>query len=468
MICKRARVARDPTGRAGVMRRALLFALTLLGGLALALGAMVLERWVLANGWLGRADPRRGSRSSYWVQKLASSDPREVSEACSVLRRLGRPAAPLLNEALAHGNWEVRERAAGILTYPPPHRATLGATAPGLIRALGDPHPRVRWQAATALSELGLGSPYLEKARTALAAGLTDEDEGVRARFAVALGNLTLGGWPCEEALRALTLLLDDPNRIVRESAVQGLGNALGNLTPASHGLQAALNRLMEKGVLSPADEAHRSMLERDLARELANPRRLTPAQRAAVSGLERRLIDPAADVRLAAAEALAIVHAPVDPGKLIPVLVEGLADGGRWRAAQGLRLLGPKAKVAGPALARALANTQARNPVKLHVAMALAAVDGKTYATQLLPILMQALGKEEFPSVAAVALGQLGRAAKPALPAIKAIVADTGRDVDLRQSAVQAIERILGPGTEALEAELPKNLRDDILQQLP
>jgi HEAT repeat protein len=91
--------------------------------------------------------------------------------------------------------------------------------APFLVRLLGDPDQRIRFEADHTLYRLGVA------AVPSLVAGLTDPSASVREACAQNLGEI---GVPPGEAVEILTRLVSDPDEIVRQAAAGALAKIPG------------------------------------------------------------------------------------------------------------------------------------------------------------------------------------------------------------------------------------------------
>lgn len=156
------------------------------------------------------------------------------------------------------------------------------------------------------------------------------------------------------------------------------------------------------------------------------------------ISALE----DSAFEVRLSAAEALAKVGR-IDIG--VPFLVRQLRSehvSERYFAAQGLGNIGPDAKDAVPALARAL---EADASVRCPAAIALGQI--RLAVGNVVQLLGQALQDEDrnVRWAAAGALGNIGAQAKEAIPLLRQALDD--RDEGVRQTAAEALVKLGVPG---------------------
>ena len=171
------------------------------------------------------------------------------------------------------------------------------AAVPALVRALDDPHARVRRTAASSLGRIG--SPAAE-AVPALEARLRDEDRFVRAASAGALASL---GSSAGTAVPALIQALQDEEKQVRWGAAE----ALGRLGPSA---EAAVPALIE--TLHDQDRFARESAATALGMIGEKAQHAVPA-----------LIDAAADLGVAAIEGLAGIGPKAVPA--IPTLLEAL-----------------------------------------------------------------------------------------------------------------------------------------------
>lgn len=106
------------------------------------------------------------------LKALRGRDPVVQARAALLLGSIGKPAVPVLIEALKDDDRDVRTSAAGALISIGPDAKSAVST---LVRALKDEDHFVRWNAAAALGEIGDKS-----AAYALAELLEDEEAEVR------------------------------------------------------------------------------------------------------------------------------------------------------------------------------------------------------------------------------------------------------------------------------------------------
>jgi HEAT repeat protein len=133
---------------------------------------------------------------AFWGVDLDNLEPSKVS------------FDPLLVDALADSNKQVREEVAGILGRTGDPRAT-----DCLLKALHDKEPNVRSRVAEALGKL-----HEPRAIDALISALSDRDSNVRRRAAMALGK-----WRETRVADALISALNDKDKSVRRAAALAL-----------------------------------------------------------------------------------------------------------------------------------------------------------------------------------------------------------------------------------------------------
>ncbi|MBI2190872.1 MAG: HEAT repeat domain-containing protein [Planctomycetes bacterium] len=142
-------------------------------------------------------------------EALKAPEMRVRVQAVEQIGSTGNPRAlPELARVMREDHWDVAEVSIKAI-------ARLGKPAvPVLIEALGDSRPFIRWEAAAGLGSLGDLS-----AGEALTRALADPAAPVRASAAEALGRI--GG---EATVKALLEILRDPEGSVRQSAIAALG----------------------------------------------------------------------------------------------------------------------------------------------------------------------------------------------------------------------------------------------------
>jgi HEAT repeat protein len=213
---------------------------------------------------------------------------------------------------------------------------------------------------------------------------------------------------------------IDPDDKQAREKAVKMLTAAIAHENPRAQ--SAALRGLMELD---------------------AKPEQIAPELCACIGDCDPALLN----------EMLSVLAASGEAG--VPALVVALGrPDARGLAAHVLGRLGPKAKAAVPALAKALADEQAPADVRREVILALAAIG---------PDALEAAGALEanlsdddplLRAPAAYALGRIGPAAKAALPKLQGGLTSP-EPIDRVASAYALVH--VAPGDEALqEAAVP------------
>jgi HEAT repeat protein len=282
--------------------------------LAVVVAALGAAAWYeptrTVRGWAHGEPFYDGRSASGWAERLASSDPKDLSEAPERLVAGKADALPVLTRLLTWRDPTVRWKAADALGKIGPPAAE---SAPALAERLKDPDPYVRRVAAQSLG--AINSPHPDVIY-ALVGRLVTEDRDLVIRplsefgpaAAPAVKNLieivtntalspttrweairTLGkiGPPAHEAGPALAIALNDPDELVREHAAESLGEI--KLTQATQALTRAL-----------ADPAPR--VRRDAVRSLGQ---LGRDAKSAVPEIKKLLDDKDDKVRDAAKTAL-------------------------------------------------------------------------------------------------------------------------------------------------------------------
>jgi HEAT repeat protein len=342
----------------------------------------------------------------------------------------------------------------------------LGAKAlPGLRHMLNARRASLRAGAAAALGELGSAAVGLTDE---LAARLReDSDPGVRRAAAESLIKV---GRPTGRAYAALLLAVGDADATVREVAATAL-DAMGAPGPAEA-------RTLELAALDPRVAVRCRALD-TLARHEANT---------ALPALLPALEDPAVEVRLVAAHALArvgqeqrervfpalavrlrepdadvrrvVIAALRSLGPAEPedarLLAQGLSSDGldaRTYAVECLSRLGPDAIEAVPALVARFADDDA--DLRRIAARAVAGV-----GHEALPELEKALHHAEprIRATAALSVGQFGPRARDATPTLMALLAD--RSSAARAEASRALGRV-GPDAKVALPSLAQAAKD-------
>lgn len=132
------------------------------------------------------------------------NDPLLCRHALGALAMIGPRSFPALTNALASTNREARAEAAGVLRYMTPRHAPVEV----LLRALADPEPEVRSNAAGSLAFLHC---EIERVLPALVERLGDSNQTVRINVAQSLGWLQADARPALPALCRLKAQGADP-----------------------------------------------------------------------------------------------------------------------------------------------------------------------------------------------------------------------------------------------------------------
>lgn len=261
-----------------------------------------------------------------------------------------------------------------------------GRSSRDWIRALEDPEPDTRADAANALGRVLRLQPRSPAVVAALISALGDPDDRVRVAAGMALST---EGVRAPAAVPGLVeVLRDTAHANVRSYAASILGAFGPAAVPAVPALTTALDDA------DPRVRAAAAAALGDIGPAAAS------SSRAVAPALVRLMRDPAEDVRLRALEALLRVEAPTRT--LLSVLETALTDVSpavRTRAALILRTLGPRAASAAPAAARALADPEPS--VRAAAASALGAMG--SHAARAVGPLTAAL-RDPDPSVATAA----------------------------------------------------------------
>ncbi|HBW66792.1 MAG TPA: hypothetical protein DEF43_06425, partial [Chloroflexus aurantiacus] len=434
--------------------------------------------------------------------KLARALRREhlSKETAAVLARVGKPAVPMLAQALNDPSVEVRRAVVQAL-------GLVGdAAVPVLAQALNDAQPEVRWAAVASLVAVGnaavdtlvqalgdddaevrrvIGQALLEigdAAMPALVKALADKRANVREAAARALGE---SGYAA--AVSALVQSLRDENPWVRQAVAEALG-AIGDAAAVVALAQAlndenvwvrqatarALGRIGGAAAMLPLTVALND--ENPWVRQAVAEALGTIGDAAAVLPLTRALSDEHAWVRRSAARALG----QIGDGAAVPALAKALSDGDvqvRQQVVEALGCIGDSAAAA--ALVKALGDTNAE--VRWTTMKAFEQIGSRNVATLLRAI---SDGKWQFPwqdaqawkignqaieaigsvfnggdtgkrMIATLALGETGNSA--ALPALERALRDT--DLWVRRAALEALAKI---GDQAvIVPALERALRD-------
>ncbi len=291
------------------------------------------------------------------------TDPYKRDRAAQDLIHIGADAIPVLIDALATRDANLREFIARVLVQIGPQ------AVPPLCKALASAHPEVRGQAAAILGDIGdkqavpalltalQGEFYTVRAKAALALGqirdaqaipaLTDalKDSEPDVRAAAARG---LGPFADPRTFEFIgSLLLDDPQIQVRQAAAESLGNtrrpeAIPYLIDALHDSFWWYEREQAVNDLLNAIAKIGNAVVPELINDLSNPegtvRRFAasllarlPDERA-IEALTISLYDTHPDVCKASAEALASIGAPA-----LSVLLDALHHPEAWIRQQAI-----------------------------------------------------------------------------------------------------------------------------------
>jgi HEAT repeat protein len=223
-----------------------------------------------------------------------------------------------------------------------------------LAKALRDDNEEVRCGAADALGAIG---PAAQTATGDLAKALTDSDWFVCVAAAQALGRI---GPPAKSALPALSKALNPTDNLrdyrpIRSAAV---AQALVKIDPQGKGVKAAITLLVDKLLSDDREDSNGTRVVG--ARALGE---CGTAARPAVGPLNRRLKDANAEVRIAAALALARIEPEKQASTAVAALMGELKGPDvlqRVLAADALGEIGPGARDATAALRKAADDPEA------------------------------------------------------------------------------------------------------------
>jgi HEAT repeat protein len=371
------------------------------------------------------------------IPKLSAAlkDPSPAARTFALQTLLGmeldvKTAAPLYAALLKDEDKNLRLEAARALgkVGPKGHDAAFAA----LMEAQKDRDPEVRRAAAEALAAMGPGAagdmPALRKALKEKAAPAE-----VRAQAARSLGALGAGA---RDAVPDLAEALRSSDVTLRRAAAAALNqigpDAKGAIIPLRDALgdkdkevrRGALEAIGKLGAEGKGASGEVSDLVADPDPETRKAATKVLAQidpDAALSAFARALFNPDEGVRLEAAEALLAMGKTAQPrvSDLIAAVRGDKSPVVRLKAARALTVIDPTSNAPVPALAEALAGTDAER--RREAAEALAAVGA--VARDAVLALSGAL-KDKDPAVrknAAVALSKVG---DPALPALTNLIA--------------------------------------------
>jgi len=307
----------------------------------------------------------RGKTAVQWAEVLSDKDYWVRWQATYALGRMGPDAAPAvtaLERILANREEHeyVRGGAAWALGRIGPPAAS---AVPLLVQTLSSNHVSVRRNAATALGCIASPNPSIQKDAThSIASHLTadaisrlvkllgDEEPAVRAAAAEAL-------WRIErhpKALATLEAMLRNPKSSIACGAASVLGELAASEAPVAPTLVAALGH---------ADADTRRAAAQAMGRVGLD----------AVPLLQNAIATAEEQTKIQAVEALGWIGPPA-----VTALIEALGHANalvRRHAARALGRLGPAAKVAEPALVRAVSDSD--SGVREAAAVALRRVRG-------------------------------------------------------------------------------------------
>jgi HEAT repeat protein len=329
---------------------------------------------------------------------------------------------------------------------------------PHFVALLKDPQAPVRSLAASGLASLGAKA---KSAAGGLLDALKDKEPAVVAQAALALVSVDEGR--LETAAAALLPLLNsEPGRSQAVYAAVTIGprmapHVLPSLASRERGIRDAAQHVLASlgepvvPLLIEALGNEQPLLRAGAASTLG---RISNGSRKAIPALVKALKDTEAVVGYRAAVALVVIDsAAALPA--IPVLLDAFrtdAYEGSLEAAAALRMMGPKAKSAGPALRDFMAALNERIPTvrcpktsiipRLYAAaLALEAVD-RAGGKPAIPVLIAMLEDPQYSGKveAAAVLAHFGAEATDAVPALKQALKG---DMYLMCMAAQALAKI-------------------------
>jgi HEAT repeat protein len=320
---------------------------------------------------------------------------RENTAVADALAAIGKPAVPVLVEALGHKALHVKASAIMALGQIGPKAR---AAAEPLRRCLQDDRLGVMVNAAVALLRIG-DDPRAPV--QILGRGLSDERAAVRGYVLSQLSELSP---PPRELLPLVVSLLKDEQPAVVNQALRIL---------VEHGSDA--ESALPQVIPLLDDPRHRGEVIRLVAR-------FGPRAREAIPGLARCLKDPDSNVVRWAADALAKMGPAAAPA--VPALREALQSHSSERGAvlRALGRIGAAASAAVPDMLKLLAESKEDGLFGLRFYVLQALAELGPHAREAVPDLVRLLrAGPGFGGLVVVALGSIGPAAKEAVPLLEA-----------------------------------------------
>ncbi len=340
----------------------------------------------------------RGKPMSEWLIQARHYIPEMRREAVKALAAMGPEAAdavPTLIKATRDDNAEVRYWAVEGLRRMGPAAKEAG---PALLLVLADDQRPAQEVARQAIEAIGPAAVPL------LLNALADRDPWVRSNAAEALGVLG-GGRERKKVVHALGLLLVDDTLRVRASAAWAVGKIGPEAKDAAKPLVAALREEIRRDPNFAGAEQRTRMQSMVFALGALGPKAAD-----GVPALMTVLNDGSEPLQVAAATALAGIGEPAV--KPLGTAVQSPVPAVRQEAARALRLIGPKAEPAVPALIQVLENTD------------------------------ELEGGHDAIIAVADALGEIGKKAKKALSALEKQAKKSGSE-DVTTALRRAIRKI-------------------------
>ncbi len=426
-----------------------------------------------AIGWMG---PKAAPLGPELVRLLDDPDADVGRAAVESLCKIGRPAIPAIQSALADDSTLASVRAAETL-------GEIGADAsdalPALLALAQANHTALRAKVLVALARIAPSRPEVAEQ---ISRGLADDDVDIRR---AALSAVVLAPPLAADETPRLVPFLDDSSEIANLAAI-ALGRAGAAAVPAIPELLSRLTPQNEAAVINTISRIGPAAIEPVLQSVARNGMR--PEQAAALlSGLGVRAV-PQLENMLQSQEELQRAIACLSLGSLnrdASLLAACLRDDSelvRASAAEGLGRIGPSAKSAAESLNSLMQDADAN--VRRAALAALLAIGVPTdellsptlaglsdSASEVRREAARALG--ELPQIppaavealqqalrdpdaavragAATALGKAGRAAQPAVPALIELTHDPSNRVV--EEAARAIAKIPDPSPDVIDA---------------